>query len=289
MKQILFTLVLLCSFALTACGDNSNKDIVMVDSAKWQQLVSRIDSLDTENKRLQSCLSEIKESESVTIIDQFSTIFIILVILGVLGLIGASYCLYFLTQVDHDIEDCKDNIKNLERSTNNLKEETRNSSIDRKKTNVSSEATAYKPSKEMVEILELKQKIEILQKNIATIVKGSSQNNVTTIENSSKKEEEIHYLSNPVSDGENVYFLEVLSSRSDKAYFRLIVLNDKEAYYELLDLQKVKSANWLENVVRTKGCPMDEANNFTTTYKGKLVKFEDQWKVQKPTEIKLKK
>lgn len=276
MKPIILTIALLCSFVFTACGENplNNGE----DSTLCQSSTISNDSLDNAQNALVDDESN-QESETETNSSDTPIIYLILSISGFIGLLVALWDFYCVNDFHKEFSKrlgyLDKKLNEIDFSVNNLVSKSKDKDV------------AYHPSNEKSEILELKQKIDTLSKNLNTIMKYSSQTVPVSVK-SSKKEEEIHYLSNPIGK-ETKYFTEILPSKSEKAYFRIIVKNENEASFELLELQKIKSADWFESVVMTKGVAMDSATSFETIDKGRLVKTDGYWRVEKPTEIKLKK
>lgn len=284
MKHIILTIACFCSFALSACGETPGKDVVMVDSIKWNQMELKIDSLSKLNDQLLTTIDELQSKQEASVFDNHPTIIFVLIILGLLGLVSALYVYFCLNSLhnefSHEIQYLERKLGECDQSIKKMGSNT--------KVSTSSKQQDYLPSKEMQEISRFEKRLAALEKTLSKGVpapsKVDSNNKRTTT-----SEECVAYLSNPIGTDTEKYFKDVLSSKSDIACFRLFVKNETEATYELLELQRVKSADWFDRVITTNGCSIDEANTFETKERGKLVKSENCWKVKDPTVIKLKK
>ena len=86
------------------------------------------------------------------------------------------------------------------------------------------------------------------------------------------------------------FFNDFYESLDDKAYFRVSIFDNNEGEFELVDLQRIKSADSIGLAVETDGCRIEEARTYETKQKGKIKKGDgDLWIIDSPLKLTLNK
>lgn len=86
------------------------------------------------------------------------------------------------------------------------------------------------------------------------------------------------------------FFNDFYENPDDKAYFRVSIFDNNEGEFELVDLQRIKSADSIGLAVETDGCRIEEARTYETKQKGKIKKGDgDLWIIDSPLKLTLNK
>ena len=289
MKHYILLMICICGFSLSACGSDS--DSIKTDTAVQKQLEEFKDEYKADLERFKNEMKEEKEDESSIVL--YSLIAGCVSILFSIISIVISYKLFFRMEKLNGRLGSRIKREEFNKTIGELKKQFPKGPVSGKSTNNYSEIILMKNdiAKLSSEILQIKQSKGIVGNT--NVNSGSNNNGVKPMTDSKKHESAIRtaYLGapSPTNSGQFL-FINQLTSFDDKAYFKLYYKDAANtAEFELVELQKVRSCDWLTNVAVVSGCNISEAKSHETIKRGTLENVDNCWKVKDKMEIKLNK
>jgi len=309
MKRIVIILIGCLAFAaFAACGDNqggtqdssdnSGKDstdtplrgcttIAVADT--MAELKVQIDSL---NKHIGTLEDEIKAQKTSTedlktskankyfwLIIGLPALLVVVLIITIRKFANRSS---EMEKIGKDVRSFKKKADELEMAQGDINSKIR--SIDRNSRNYAPQSLVTSTGTESLRrrIDDLESRLQKLEK--ATIAPAPRSEFPTT---------EDVYFGNIKHAGGKLFFNEIYRSREDKAIFKAHI-NGKEGTFELFDINRVKSNDDIDKVIKIEGSvAMKDANSFQPIRPGKVhfekIDGQDRWVLDTPVEIRLTK
>lgn len=288
MKHIFLLILCAFCFSVSACGNNT--DSLATENAE------KIQKLESDYKDIQKQIKKLNEENA----DSLNKTAIVLGVVGcVFGLIASVIAIFVFLKINEKNDDGE----NIFQAVSHLfqSNDHRKSEIECLKNRCANNQNSTFAPNNYNDNNDLELRLSAVEKNLATfatIVQNLSaitvnqpvqQASSSKNDSQNKKQERMAYLGAPTGAGDKMYFIDELPSCDDKARFKIFKKSDKEAEFDLIDIQRIKSMDSFDSVAKTRGCNLSEAKGFRTTQKGKLVKEDGCWAVKRSLEIELKK